>query len=84
MNDEIEIIMSPLCQSFERDGVTLQIEIFRSDESDWTLEVVNPANTSIVWNKTFQSDESALEEFHQTIKKDGIQSFLDNEDHDAA
>jgi len=83
MNDEIQIIMSPLCRSFERDGITLQIEIFRSDESDWTLEVVNPANTSIVWDKTFQSDKSALEEFHQTIRNEGIRSFLDNKDHGA-
>jgi len=84
MNDEIDIIMSPLSQSFERDGITLQVEIFRSDESDWTLEVVNPANTSIVWDKTFQSDKLALEEFHRAIENDGTQSFLDDKDHGAA
>jgi hypothetical protein len=78
MNDEIEIIMSPLCQSFERDGITLQIEIYCSSESEWSLEVVNPSNTSIVWNDTFQSDKAALEEFLQTVKIDGVQSFLDD------
>jgi len=84
MNDEIEIIMSPLCQSFERDGIALQIEIYRSSESDWSLEVVNPSSTSIVWNDTFQSDKAALEEFLQTIKTEGIQSFLDNHGDDTA
>jgi len=84
MNDEIEIIMSPLCQSFERDGITLHIEIYRSGETDWTLEVVNPTNTSIVWDETFQSDKAAIEEFQRTIKNDGIQSLLDDYDDGAA
>jgi hypothetical protein len=79
MNDEIEIIMSPLCQSFEKDGISLQIDIYRSQESDWTLEVINPSNTSIVWDETFISDQLALEEFHRTIQVDGIQSFLDSQ-----
>jgi hypothetical protein len=84
MKDEIEIIMSPLCQSFERDGISLQIEIYRSQESNWTLEIVNPTNTSIVWDETFQSDKEALEEFQRTIKTDGIQSLLDNHGDGAA
>jgi uncharacterized protein len=79
MNDEIEIITSPLSQSFEKDGISLQVEIYRSQESDWMLEVVNPSNTSIVWDGTFISDQLALEEFHRTVRADGIQSFLDSQ-----
>ncbi len=78
VNEETEIEMSPLCQSFEKGGITLQIEIYRSQESDWMLEVVNPTNTSIVWDETFQSDKAAFEEFQRTVKTDGIQSLLDN------
>jgi len=84
MNDDIEIIMSPFCQSFEKDGISLQVEIYRSLESDWTLEVVNPSNTSIVWDDAFISDKAALEEFHRTVQAEGIQSFLDSHDDGAA
>jgi len=84
MNDDIEIIMSPLCQTFKKDGISLQVEIYRSQESDWTLEIINPSNTSIVWDEMFISDNAALEEFHRTVKAEGIQSFLDNHDDGAA
>jgi hypothetical protein len=84
MNDDIEIIMSPLCQPFRKGGVSLQVEIYRSQESGWTLEVVNPSNTSIVWDEMFISDKAALEEFQRTVEAEGIQSFLDNHDDGAA
>ena len=84
MNDDIELIMSPLCCTFEQDSVSLQVEIYRSQDSDWTLEVVNPANTSIVWEDTFLSDKAALDEFQRTVKEEGIHSFLDDHESGAA
>ncbi|MFQ5635045.1 MAG: hypothetical protein ACE5G3_06910 [Gammaproteobacteria bacterium] len=84
MNDEIELIMSPLCKTFEKDGISLQVEIYRSQHSEWTLEVVNPSNTSIVWDDTFLSDQAALDEFHQTVRDEGMRSFVDNHGSGAA
>ncbi len=79
MTEHSEIIMSPLCQSFESGGIAVQVDIYRSQDSDWALEVVNPSNTSIVWDRTFLSDRAALDEFHRTIRVDGIRSLLDEE-----
>jgi len=83
-DDDIELIMSPLCQTHAQDGITLQIEIYRSLDSDWTLEVINPNNTSIVWDETFVSDQAALDEFHRTVRVDGMGSFLDDPETGAA
>ena len=75
---EIEIEMSPLCHSYSEGEVSLQVDIYRSQFSDWTLEVVNPSGTSIVWNDTFANDHEALAEFRRTVASEGAQTFLDN------
>ena len=83
-DDDFELIMSPLCQTYNEDGIALQIEIYRSLQSDWTLELINPNNTSIVWDETFNSDQAALDEFHRTVRVDGMGSFLDDPETGAA
>lgn len=77
MEDEFELIMSPLCQAYETDGISLQVDIYRGADTDWTLEVVNPSNTSIVWDDLFPSDQAAFAEFERTILAEGMRSFLD-------
>jgi hypothetical protein len=43
----------------------------------WSLEVVNSAGTSIVWDDLFPSDDAANEEFHRTVAEEGMAVFLD-------
>lgn len=47
MNDP-KIIVSPLSGEFDEAGRTVRIEIYRLEDSRWTLEVVDKAGTSIV------------------------------------
>ena len=75
MKEEPDLVMSPLCQAVERDGHMLRVEVYCSDKSDWTLEVVNEAGESIVWNETFDTDQMAFDEFLRTLDREGIESF---------
>ena len=77
MDDEFEIIFSPLSRDFTRDGMTVTVNIFRGETDDgWLLEVVDQENASTVWDETFSTDAAALEEFLSTVEKEGIATFL--------
>ena len=81
MNQENDpnLVYSGLAQNIKRDGVEIEVSIFRLEhEKDWTLEVVNDKGTSIVWDDTFSTDKAAFEELERTIAKEGMGSFLDN------
>lgn len=73
---EPELFMSPLCQSMNQDGHTIQVEIYRSETSGWTLEVVDELGNSTVWQNEFASDRDALDELHRTIREEGITSMV--------
>ncbi|MBT4606967.1 MAG: UPF0149 family protein [Thiotrichales bacterium] len=60
--EEYELIYSPLRQSIEHHSKTYQIEIYRSRESSWILEVYYPDGSSIVWEDEFHEDKDALAE----------------------
>ena len=73
-----DIVYSGLSRKVTRDGVTVEVVIARLEgETAWSLEVVNAANTSIVWDELFATDEAAYAEFEQTIAEDGMRTFLD-------
>jgi hypothetical protein len=74
---EPELIMSPLCRNLTQDGYTIEVHIYRCEESKWTLEVVDPAGGSTVWDDEFETDELAFEEFHRELQAEGIHSFED-------
>lgn len=78
---EPKLVHSALSGTVTKDGVTVQVSIVRleglEDEPGWSLEVVNPSHTSIVWDDLFLSDEDAYAEFQRTIAEEGIQTFLD-------
>jgi len=76
MNDEIEIVMSPLCRSFESEGQTVQIDIFGDGDGGWLLEVIDQFGNSTVWDDSFPSDQSALDEALDTIDQEGIESVI--------
>ena len=74
------LVRSGLSGIVSKDHVTVEVIIVRLEsESKWSLEVVNDACTSIVWDDLFDSDEDAYAEFQQTVKEEGMCAFLDNQ-----
>ena len=74
------IVDSDLSGIVSKDDVTVEIIIVRLEsESKWSLEVVNDAGTSIVWDDLFDSDDDAYAEFQQTVEEEGMRAFLDNQ-----
>lgn len=76
---EPNLVTSSLSGRITRDGITVEVSIIRLEHSpEWTLEVVNPAGTSIVWDDPFLTDDEAFAEFEKTVKEEGIACFLDS------
>ena len=71
-----EIIHSPLCQVVRGEGTYVDIQIYRSSDSEWSLEVIDETGASTVWDDLFPTDQSALDEALQTIREDGIRSVM--------
>ncbi|MGB7300588.1 MAG: hypothetical protein WBD34_14800 [Burkholderiaceae bacterium] len=68
---------SPLCQYVFHNGATLELQIYRTDDSPWVLEVVNEQGTSIVWDDQFDTDRAAFDEFTRTLETEGLAAFAD-------
>ena len=76
MTEEIELIYSPLQQTYTEDGKTVDIQIYRSADSGWTLEVVDQYGNSTVWEAEFETDQEALDQVMWEIKEDGIKALI--------
>lgn len=77
MDDETKLIISRLSRTITRDGVTVDVHIFRSEgDPEWTLEVVDHGGASTVWEDTFVTEQDALNEVFQTIAVEGMSGFL--------
>jgi len=73
------LVFSSQSGKMTQDGITVEVSIIRLEhEKDWTLEVVNDAGTSIVWDGVFQSNDDAMNEFLWTVKEEGMKIFLEN------
>ena len=73
------IVDSELSGIVSKDDITVEVFIYRlENEPKWSLEVVNDAGTSIVWDDLFDSDDDAYAEFQQTVEEEGMRAFLDN------
>lgn len=80
MNEsEPKIIDSELSGHVTKDGITVELCIYRLENTDWSLEVINSKGTSIVWDDLFSSDHNAFDEFNKTIAEEGMASFEDDE-----
>ena len=77
--DDMPVIYSSHCQVVERDGVTLDVQIYRIPTSNWALEVLNENNTSFVWDDQFDQDVDAWAEFQRTLREEGLEAFVDDE-----
>lgn len=77
MDDETKLIVSRLSRTITRDGITVDVHIFRSEgDPEWTLEVVDHDGASTVWEDTFATEQDALNEVFQTIAVEGMSGFL--------
>jgi uncharacterized protein len=76
MNDEVELIMSPLCQKVASNGKSVDVEIYGDGNGKWILEVVDEFNNSTVWEDPFATDQEALDELNDTLKTDGIECLI--------
>jgi hypothetical protein len=78
MDRDPNIVSSSLSGVVREEGVTVRLEIYRLEhESQWSLEVINDAGTSIVWDIPFDTDEEARAAFRLTVEEEGMEAFLD-------
>jgi hypothetical protein len=66
------IITSPLSGSFSEGGITVDVQIYRLEDTKWSLEVVDSDGTSIVWDELFDTDEAARAEFQRSVAEVGL------------
>ena len=76
MNDDFDVVMSPLCREIERNSKSVQVDIYADGAGGWILEVVDEYGNSTVWNDSFASDQAALDEAIAEIEKEGIDSLI--------
>src|SRR5664280_2734852 len=73
------IVYSSLSRKVTKDGISVEVVIVRFEhEAAWSLEVVNSASTSNVWDTLFATDEAAYAEFKRTVAEEGMRTFLDS------
>ncbi len=76
--DDPKIIDSKYNRFVTRDGVTVQLCIYRLEDSKWTLEVVDDAGTSIVWDDEFETDDAAFGAFLKAMDEEGLDGIVRN------
>jgi uncharacterized protein len=77
MDDDYTILHSPLEESVTRDGLTVEVLIYRGEEDrGWILEVVDARGGSTVWDCPFQSDQAAHDAAMAAITEEGISAFV--------
>ncbi|MEM6495344.1 MAG: hypothetical protein AAF709_01315 [Pseudomonadota bacterium] len=67
---------SRLSQTITREGVTVEINIYRwTDDDEWTLEISGASDDAVIWTEPFASDQLALDAALAAIDKEGVASF---------
>ena len=75
-DDDYVLIESPLSGEFIRDGVRVDVQIYRGEEDpSWVLEVVDQANNSYVWDKQFATDHLAMKQFLNSVDEEGMKQY---------
>lgn len=70
------IICSPLNRTVSRNGKSVEVEIYRAENEEWILEVIDEYGNSTVWNDPFPTDQAALDEATRAIDEDGIDAMI--------
>lgn len=76
---------SELSGEYTEDGITVLVDIYRpaGTQNDWKLEVITQTEDLFEWDEPFATDREAFDEFLATVARDGIRSFLEDEEDDA-
>jgi uncharacterized protein len=79
MDEEYKIIHSPLERRITERGVSVEVMIYRGEgDAGWILKVVDHTGGSTVWDETFATDRTALDEALRTIEREGISCFAED------
>lgn len=77
MTEECDVKYSPLCQTIERDGKSVEVMIYEDGDGGWILEVVDPNDFTTLWQEPFASDQEALDEALRAVKEDGMDALME-------
>lgn len=67
-----KIITSPLSGPFTEGDTTVDVQIYRLEDTNWTLEVIDVNGTSTVWSDEFESAAAAKAEFLRSVEEHGL------------
>ena len=73
------LVTSNLSCHFSKDDITVELCIYKLENTDWSLEVINSNGTSKVWDDMFSSDQDAHDEFMKTVAEEGMSPFQDDD-----
>lgn len=76
MSNDPVLKESSLSQVVERDGRSVQVEIYNDGMGGWLLEIVDEFGNSSVWDQSFETEQDALDEALKTIREEGIESLI--------
>lgn len=71
--DDHVLIHSPLNQTVTRNGVTVEVHIYKDDSTDWILELVDSAGNSHVWDHQFLTDQAAFDEAMRALDEEPLE-----------
>lgn len=74
-----KIIISPLSGPFTEGDTSVDVQIFRLENTQWTLEVVDGEGTSTVWDEQFETATAARAEFLRSVAEEGLLGTLSGE-----
>lgn len=73
------LIMSPLSGPFTEGDVTVDVQIYRLEDTPWTLEVVDGEGTSTVCDDQFETAADAKAEFLRSVAEEGLLGAISGE-----
>lgn len=75
------IVDSSMSRKIVEGGITFDVQIYKIEGThEWSLEVVTPDGTSVVWDDLFTDDELAFKEAVNTIRSEGALAFQNGRD----
>ena len=72
----IKLPESEISKEIERNGLKVKIEVYRGDNDDWILEIVDEQWNSTIWDEAFSNAEEALKTGISAIEEEGIKAFI--------
>jgi hypothetical protein len=74
-----KIITSMLSGPFTEGDMTVDVQIYRLEDSKWTLEVIDGEGTSTVWDDEFETAAAAKAEFLRSVAEESLVGVISGE-----